>query len=124
MYAEAIISIVSLANRLQFSLEKQYFSINLAMQMIINLHSLMISVVFMTLLLSDTFFILQPPEEQIFRGTFKVIEGDIFLPELADPSNNKFKIRSRDYRERLNLLFRRSGIRNGFVGTEVLALDG
>lgn len=73
---------------------------------------------------SDTFFMLGPPEEQIFRGTFRVVEGDIFLPELADPSNSKFKNRSRDYRERLNLLFRRSGIRNGFVGTEVLALDG
>lgn len=73
---------------------------------------------------SDTFFILQPPEEQVFRGTFKVTEGDMFLPEFADPSNTKFKVRTRDYRERLNLLFRRSGIRDGFVGTEVLALDG
>lgn len=48
----------------------------------------------------------------------------MFLPEFADPSNSKFKTRTRDYRERLNLLFRRSGIRDGFVGTEVLALDG
>lgn len=48
----------------------------------------------------------------------------MFLPEFADPSNSKFKTRTRDYRERLNLLFRRSVIRDGFVGTEVLALDG
>lgn len=71
-----------------------------------------------------TFFLPQTPDEQIFRATFKVIEGDTFTPELADPSTNKFKNRSRDYRERLNLLFKRSSVRHGYVGSEVLALDG
>ncbi|KAF5273845.1 hypothetical protein FQA39_LY00960 [Lamprigera yunnana] len=71
-----------------------------------------------------TFFAAETPEEQIYRATFKVVEGDAFSPELADPSTDNFKIRSRDYRERLNLLFRRSPITHGFSGTEVLALDG
>ncbi|KRT83780.1 hypothetical protein AMK59_3853, partial [Oryctes borbonicus] len=44
--------------------------------------------------------------------------------EMADPSTERFKIRARDYRERLNLLFRRSYLRHGFSGTEILALDG
>lgn len=71
-----------------------------------------------------TFFASDPPEEQIYRATFKIIDGDVYSPELADPSTDSFKIRSRDYKERLNLLFRRSSITHGFAGTEVLALDG
>ncbi|KAJ8984937.1 hypothetical protein NQ317_012187 [Molorchus minor] len=71
-----------------------------------------------------TFFLPQYPDQQIFRATFKVIEGDSFTPELADPSTNVFKNRSRDYRERLNLLFKRSSVKHGYIGTEVLALDG
>uniref|UniRef100_A0A6P7FDN8 Atrial natriuretic peptide-converting enzyme n=1 Tax=Diabrotica virgifera virgifera TaxID=50390 RepID=A0A6P7FDN8_DIAVI len=74
--------------------------------------------------LGYTFFLPQDPDEQIFRATFRVIEGDTFSSELADPSTNKFRNRSRDYRERLNLLFRRSSVRHGYMGTEVLALDG
>lgn len=67
---------------------------------------------------------MDPLTEQVYRATFKVINGDTFSPELADPSTENFKIRSRDYREKLNLLFRRSPITHGFTGTEVLALDG
>lgn len=74
--------------------------------------------------LGYTFFIPKNPEEQVFRATFRVVKGDTFNAELADPSTNKFKNRSRDYRERLNLLFRRSSVRHGYMGTEVLALDG
>ncbi|KAK9694292.1 SEA domain [Popillia japonica] len=71
-----------------------------------------------------TYFFTQIPQEQIYRASFKVIEGDIYSMEMADPSTERFKIRARDYRERLNLLFRRSYIRHGFSGTEILALDG
>lgn len=73
---------------------------------------------------SVTFLAIDPPEQQVYRATFKVTQGDTFSPELADPSTESFKSRSTDYRERLNLLFRRSPIRHGFVGTDVLALDG
>ncbi|VEN35817.1 unnamed protein product, partial [Callosobruchus maculatus] len=72
----------------------------------------------------DTFFLPQKLEEQIFRATFRVVEGDKFSLDLADPSTNNFKNRSRDYRERINSLFRRSPVRHGYIGTEVLALDG
>ncbi|CAG9862459.1 unnamed protein product [Phyllotreta striolata] len=71
-----------------------------------------------------TFFLPKAPEEQVFRATFRVTEGDVFSPELADPGTSMFKSRSRDYRERLNLLFRRSTVRHGYLGSEVLALDG
>ncbi|CAH1156249.1 unnamed protein product [Phaedon cochleariae] len=74
--------------------------------------------------LGYTLFLPQMPEEQIFRATFRVVEGDAFSSEMADPTTKKFQNRSRDYKERINLLFRRSSVRHGFVGTEVLALDG
>lgn len=48
----------------------------------------------------------------------------MYTQELADTSSDRFKNRSRDYKERLNLLFRRSPIRYGYTGTEILALDG
>ncbi|KAK9878122.1 hypothetical protein WA026_021139 [Henosepilachna vigintioctopunctata] len=60
----------------------------------------------------------------LYRGTFKIIDGDVYTNELADPTSRNFKIRSRDYRERLNLLFKRSSIKHGFGGSEILALDG
>ena len=66
----------------------------------------------------------EAPPEQVFRATFRVIKGDAFSPELTDTNTVRFKNRSRNYSERLNLLFRRSPVSHGFVGTEVLALDG
>ncbi|KAL3269295.1 hypothetical protein HHI36_008368 [Cryptolaemus montrouzieri] len=64
------------------------------------------------------------PGPFIYRGTFKIIDGDVYTNELADPNSKKFKLRSRDYKERLNLLYKRSSIRHGFAGSEILALDG
>uniref|UniRef100_A0AAR5NZB8 Atrial natriuretic peptide-converting enzyme n=1 Tax=Dendroctonus ponderosae TaxID=77166 RepID=A0AAR5NZB8_DENPD len=71
-----------------------------------------------------TYFLPEYPGDQIYRATFRVTEGDTFSTELADPSTKRFQETSRDYKERLNLLFRRSAIKHGYRGTEVLALDG
>ncbi|XP_030768366.1 atrial natriuretic peptide-converting enzyme [Sitophilus oryzae] len=71
-----------------------------------------------------TYFLPEIPGEEIYRATFKVVAGDAFSTELADPSTKKFKDTSRDYKERLNLLFRRSIIKHGYRGTDVIALDG
>ncbi|XP_972040.2 atrial natriuretic peptide-converting enzyme [Tribolium castaneum] len=71
-----------------------------------------------------TYFMPEAAPEQVFRGTFRVIKGDFFTPDLTDTNTTKFKNRSRSYTERLNLLFRRSPVGHGFMGTEVLALDG
>lgn len=70
------------------------------------------------------YFLPAYPDEQVFRITFKVTEGDFFTSNLTDVNSTDFKRRAANYRERLNLLFRRSYIRHGFVGSEVLALDG
>lgn len=55
---------------------------------------------------------------------FRVIDGDKFTPEMADPSTEKFRLRAKDYENRLNALFRRSILAEKFISTEILALDG
>jgi hypothetical protein len=79
---------------------------------------------FLLCLFTDTFLSSDPPGERVFRAMFRVVRGDSFSPELADPATEGFRVRARDYRERLNLVFRRSDLRSAFLGTEVLALDG
>ncbi|XP_012282643.1 atrial natriuretic peptide-converting enzyme isoform X2 [Orussus abietinus] len=74
--------------------------------------------------LGYTFLMADLGGDQIFLATFRVIEGDSFASELADPSTEAFRIRSREYRDRLNLVFRRSPLKLSFLGTEILALDG
>lgn len=62
--------------------------------------------------------------EKIFRAMFRVTSGDSFTAELAEPATEVFRRRAREYRERVNLVFRRSVFRTAFLGTEVLAFDG
>ncbi|RZF36564.1 hypothetical protein LSTR_LSTR010675 [Laodelphax striatellus] len=71
-----------------------------------------------------TYLSLEPRSEQVFRGVFRVTSGDSYSRELANPQTDAFKSRARDYREGLNLIYRRSRLRPSFLGTEVLALDG
>lgn len=66
----------------------------------------------------------ETPPEQVFRATFRVIKGDTFSLDLTNTNSTIFKNHSRNYSERLNLLFRRSPVSSGFIGSEVLALDG
>lgn len=74
--------------------------------------------------LGYTFLVSDPPGDQIFLATFRVIRGDSFTPELADTSTETFRIRSREYRDRLNLIFRRSALKLSFITSDILALDG
>lgn len=60
----------------------------------------------------------------MFRVNFRVVEGDAFSSALADPATDAFRIRARSYRERINLIFRRSTLRPAFLKTDILALDG
>lgn len=65
-----------------------------------------------------------PLPDKIFRAKFKVIDGDKWSPELADQNSVAFQQRARDYRERINLLLRRSDLKESYEGSEILALDG
>lgn len=63
-------------------------------------------------------------EDQVFRAMFRVVDGDTFTSEMADPATESFRIHSEEYQQRLNSLFLDSGLRRKFKDTEVLALDG
>uniref|UniRef100_A0A182S918 Atrial natriuretic peptide-converting enzyme n=1 Tax=Anopheles maculatus TaxID=74869 RepID=A0A182S918_9DIPT len=72
----------------------------------------------------DTYLRPEPLPDRIFRARLRVIEGDRWTPELADQNTLRFQHRARDYRERINLIMRRSDLREPFEGSEILALDG
>ncbi|XP_066594436.1 atrial natriuretic peptide-converting enzyme [Prorops nasuta] len=78
----------------------------------------------LSIYLGYTFLTSDPPSDQIFLGTFRVTKGDTFTQDLADPSTEAFRIRAREYRDRLNLTFRRSWLKHSFLTAELLALDG
>ncbi|KAL1140532.1 hypothetical protein AAG570_000462 [Ranatra chinensis] len=54
----------------------------------------------------------------------RVKEGDVYVPDLADPSTEHFRLRAREYREGLNLWLRRSELKSAFLNTDILAFDG
>lgn len=66
----------------------------------------------------------KPLPNRIFRGRFRVVEGDRFVSNLTDQNSNEFLEKARDYRERINLLISRSPYRKYYDGCEILALDG
>ena len=73
---------------------------------------------------SVTYFKPDPLPERVFRAKFRVINGDAWTSELADQNSLRFQHKTRDYRERINLVIRRSDLKESYEGCEVLALDG
>lgn len=72
----------------------------------------------------DTYLRPEPLPERVFRAKLRITAGDAWTPELADQNSLRFQHKQRDYRERINLVVRRSELRDAFDGSEVLALDG
>ncbi|XP_037920886.1 uncharacterized protein LOC119657837 isoform X1 [Hermetia illucens] len=71
-----------------------------------------------------TYFRPDPLPERVFRGEFRVVSGDEWSMELADQNSLRFQHKARDYRERINLIIRRSDLREAYDGSEILGLDG
>lgn len=74
-------------------------------------------------ILSDTYFKPEPLPDRIFRGKFQVL-NDKWSMDLADQNSLRFQHKARDYRERINLLVRRSDLREAYESSDILALDG
>uniref|UniRef100_A0A1B0FR42 Atrial natriuretic peptide-converting enzyme n=1 Tax=Glossina morsitans morsitans TaxID=37546 RepID=A0A1B0FR42_GLOMM len=70
-----------------------------------------------------TYFKPEPLPDRIFRGKFH-IRNDKWTMDLADHKSQRFQSKGRDYRERINLVIRRSDLREAFERSEILALDG
>lgn len=66
----------------------------------------------------------KPAPSRIFRGRIRVIHGDHFSMNLTDQNSIEYYEKSREYRERINLLVSRSDYRKYYDGCEILALDG
>lgn len=62
--------------------------------------------------------------DRIFKGKLTVTDGDKWLPDFANQNSIQFHNKARDYRERINLIIKRSDLRNSYIGNEILALDG
>lgn len=75
-------------------------------------------------LIADTYFKTEALADKLFRARFTVTEGDKWTTELTNQNSLRFLQKVRDYRERINLVLRRSDLRNGYEGSEILALDG
>lgn len=76
------------------------------------------------MLSADTYLRPDPLPERVFRAKLRITRGDAWSPELADQNSMRFQHKQRDYRERINLVVRRSELRDAYEGSEVLALDG
>ncbi|XP_067641759.1 uncharacterized protein [Eurosta solidaginis] len=70
-----------------------------------------------------TYFRPEPLPDRTFRGKFLVM-NDKWSMELADQNSLRFNHKAREFRERINLVVRRSDLREAYEGSEILALDG
>ncbi|XP_039959052.1 uncharacterized protein LOC120773922 [Bactrocera tryoni] len=70
-----------------------------------------------------TYFRPEPLPDRTFRGKFLVM-NDKWSMELADQNSLRFNHKARDFRERINLIVKRSDLREAYEGSEILALDG
>lgn len=77
----------------------------------------------MVFLYADTYFKPEPLLDRVFRGKFQVL-NDKWSMDLANQNSLRFQQKARDYRERINLLLRRSDLKEAYDGSEILALDG
>lgn len=74
-------------------------------------------------LISDTYFKPEPLSDRVFRGKFQIL-NDKWTMDLANQNSLRFQQKARDYRERINLVVRRSDLKDAYDGSEILALDG
>lgn len=62
--------------------------------------------------------------ERVFRGKFRVVDGDRWTTELADQSSLRFQYRAKYYTDGIEAMIMKSDLKEGYKKTEVLALDG
>ncbi|KAI5720493.1 hypothetical protein M8J77_007523 [Diaphorina citri] len=69
---------------------------------------------------------LEPGGERRYRGMFQTSrDGDqIFTSDLSDPSTARYQTLAMDYRDLINILFKKSHLKSAYMGTDILAFDG
>ncbi|KAL1451793.1 hypothetical protein WDU94_006139 [Cyamophila willieti] len=69
---------------------------------------------------------LEPGGERLYRGMFQTSSDseDIFTSDLSDPSTARYQTLAKDYRDVINILFKKSQLKSAYMGTDILAFDG
>lgn len=62
--------------------------------------------------------------EFVFRGSFRIAEGDWFEPSLADVKSSAFSAKAREFESKLDAVFRNSTLRDIYHHSEILTFEG
>lgn len=62
--------------------------------------------------------------EFVYRGSFRIAEGDWFEPNLADVKGAAFSTKARDFEAKLDDLFKNSPVRDIYHHSEILTFQG
>ncbi|KAG1654936.1 Atrial natriuretic peptide-converting enzyme [Nymphon striatum] len=62
-------------------------------------------------------------DDVVYKGTFRVLEGDRYNTRYADSLSREFRSRAEFYESKLNALFNSSQVKEAFMKSEILALD-
>nr|SVE73394.1 EOG090X019S [Daphnia atkinsoni] len=62
--------------------------------------------------------------EFVYRGSFRIAEGDWFEPNLADVKGAAFSTKARDFEAKLDDLFKNSTVRDIYHHSEILTFQG
>lgn len=73
---------------------------------------------------ADVYYRSDEIPERMFRGKVRVTDGDAWIPEFADQSSLAFHQRAIFYKNGIDEIINRSDLTEGFLKSEILALDG
>nr|SVE74023.1 EOG090X019S [Daphnia barbata] len=62
--------------------------------------------------------------EFVYRGSFRIAEGDWFEPKLADVKGVSFSTKARDFEAKLDDIFKNSSVRDIYHHSEILTFEG
>lgn len=60
----------------------------------------------------------------VYRGSFRLVEGDRFVSNLSDSRSSAFTTKARDYQTKLDSIFRNSSLADIYHHAEIIAFDG
>lgn len=62
--------------------------------------------------------------EFVYRGSFRIADGDWFEPDLADVKGLAFSTKARDIEAKLDDIFKNSSLRDIYHQSEILTFEG
>lgn len=62
--------------------------------------------------------------EFVYRGTFRIEEGEWFEADLADVTSSAFSAKAREFETKLDSLFKDSPLKDIYHHSEILTFEG